>query len=316
MERNDKKGKRMLEINLRQLEAFVTTAEYSSFTRAAEELYLTQSTVSAHIRTLEQALGAQLILRGARRKVTLTEEGKRVYGAARDVLSRCQALQEMTERSRGGELTIGASTVPAQHVLPALLPGFLHKYGDSRYLLRRGDSAQVHKLLEQGEVRLGFVGAALDRKHYTYHTLMEDKLVLISANTLHFQERRAQGIGGRSLLLQEPMISREESSGTKQVLNQYLKKCGLTPEELQIVARMDSPETIKNTVAQGMGISVISELAVREEVDSGKLLAFDLDDGGVYRKIYLTWRKEETLSRIEQEFISYIRGEIRKRYDR
>ena len=78
MERNDKKGKRMLEINLRQLEAFVTTAEYSSFTRAAEELYLTQSTVSAHIRTLEQALGAQLILRGARRKVTLTEEGKAV----------------------------------------------------------------------------------------------------------------------------------------------------------------------------------------------------------------------------------------------
>ena len=306
----------MLDINLRQLEAFVATAEYNSFTRAAEELYLTQSTVSAHIHTLEQTLGVQLILRGARKKMALTEEGKRAYSTAKDILARCQALQDMTEYTMRGELSIGASTIPAQYVLPPLLSGFMRRCSDSRYLLKRGDSAQIHALLEQGEVRIGFVGAALDHKNYTYHTLLEDRLVLITANDPHFQQLRDQGVSGRELVMEEPMISREESSGTKQALNTYLKRNRLDLGKLRIVARMDNTEAIKNTVAQGMGVSVISSLAVSEEVAGGKLLSFDLDTDGAYRKIYVTWRKEVTLSRAEQEFVNYIRGELKKRQEK
>ena len=118
----------MLDISIRQLEVFVATAEYCSFTKAAEDLHLTQSTVSMHIRTLEEVLGACLIERGARKKVILTEEGKRVYSMAKDILSRVDALQE--HRTEGGEelLRIGTSTVPAQYLLPKLLSGFLKKH--------------------------------------------------------------------------------------------------------------------------------------------------------------------------------------------
>lgn len=145
----------MLDISLRQLETFVAAAEYGSFTRAAERLHLTQSTVSMHIQALEQALGAQLILRGARKRFALTDEGKRVYTAAKDILSRCEALQELRESVGGDALRIGTSTVPAQSLMPRLMAGFLQQHPGVSFLLRRGDSEEVRVLLEQGEVRIG-----------------------------------------------------------------------------------------------------------------------------------------------------------------
>ena len=111
----------MLDISIRQLESFAATAEYSSFTRAAQELHLTQSTVSMHIQSLEDILGTQLIVRGARKRFSLTEDGKRVYAAAKDILSRCEALQQMRQGLESEALSIGTSTVPAQHLLPSLM---------------------------------------------------------------------------------------------------------------------------------------------------------------------------------------------------
>jgi len=300
----------MLKINLKQLEAFTATAEYGSFTRAAEELYLTQSTVSAHILTLEAELGVQLILRGARRKLTLTEEGRRVYGEARDILDRCQLLQDPESTARR-ELSVGASTAPAQYLLPGLLSGFLQHNSDSRFLLRRGDSAQVHSLLNQGEVRIGIVGAALDRREYNYQTLCDDRLVLVTAATERFRALKALGAFGRDLL-DEPFIVREETSGTRRAAESYWKKCGILPEKLQIVACMDNPEAIRRSVAEGMGVSVMSELSVREDVAAGKLLTFDLDEDGFFRRIYLVWRKAVSLTRTEQAFVSYLRSELKK----
>ena len=300
----------MLDITLKQLEVFVAAVEYSSFTRAAEELYLTQSTVSAHIRGLETALGAQLLLRGARRKPVLTEEGRRVYLAAKDILARCQTLEHPDEPAGDGELTIGASTVPAQHLLPALMSGFLRKYGDSRYLLKRGDSVQIHTLLEQGEVRIGFVGAALDRKGCLYHPLIDDRLVLVAPADERHLTLKAQGASGLELL-DEPMIAREESSGTRQAFNAFLRRSRRAPEELRIVACMDSPESIKNSVARGMGVAVMSQLAVQEEAAAGRLLTFDLDAQGAFRKIYLVWRRDTVFSQAEQRFVSYVKGAVK-----
>ena len=170
----------MIDINLKQLEAFVSTADCASFTRAAEELFLTQSTVSSHISALEQQLNVRLIHRGARRRVRLTAEGERAYEMAKDILIRCQALQEFSASGEKSQLTLGASSVPAQYLLPELMSGFLERHGDSRYLLQRGDSEQIHQMLARGEVRLGFVGAALNRDAFYYHTLLGDCLLYTS----------------------------------------------------------------------------------------------------------------------------------------
>ena len=296
----------MLEINLKQLEAFVTTAEYSSFTKAAEALYLTQSTVSAHINSMEQILGVRLIQRGSRRRVQLTTEGRQAFDMAKEILNRCQTLQNLGSSIEQCQLAVGASSVPSQYLVPELMSGFLSKHPDSRYVLQRGDSDKIHRLLKQGDVRIGFVGAAQDREHYNYHVVAGDRLVLITANTEHYRRLKASGTSGR-LLLQEPIILREVSSGTRKAMEAYLNRLGVPVRSLNLVAQIDNTEAIKSSVSRGIGVSVVSELTVREELESGKLLSFDLDSGGLFRSIYLCWSKDITLTSAEKKFVEYVK---------
>lgn len=306
----------MLDITLRQLESFVATVEYRSFTRAAESLYLTQSTVSAHIAALEQTLGVPLLLRGARRQLTLTEEGRRVYTATLDILERCGALQALSVPPGGETLLIGASTVPGQYILPGLLQGFLQRCPAARYQLRRGDSQAVHRLLEQGEVHIGFVGAALDRKRFSYHAVAEDRLVLATADQERFRAEQQEGTDALELLLREPVLARESGSGTERALEQYLSGRGVAPESLWVTARIDSPEVLKSAVMQGLGVAVLSELAVRQEAADGRLLVFEPHQGAITRRIYMALRRDAALSRGERDFAAYVKETTRGKYHR
>ena len=296
----------MLDISIRQLEVFVATAEYCSFTKAAEDLHLTQSTVSMHIRTLEEVLGACLIERGARKKVILTEEGKRVYSMAKDILSRVDALQE--RRTDGGEelLRIGTSTVPAQYLLPKLLSGFLKKHSRVKYILRRGDSEHILECIQKGEVRIGLTGYRNGDRSLIFQEIARDHLVLITENSEAYRAMQAAGNTGKDLL-DRPMIAREESSGTQHAADAFLQKLGVT--EPNIVARMDNPESIKMSVSEGIGVSLISDLAVSAEVKAGKLLAFPFSPQAEERKLYVVWPRDALLTSAELRFVQYVKAQ-------
>ena len=191
------------------------------------------------------------------------------------------------------------------------MSGFLGQFPQSQYVVLRGDSAQIHQFLAQARVRIGFVGAAMDRQNCVYHAIAEDRLVLITANREPYRSLCAQKVPGRTLL-DRPFILREPTSGTRQAMEDYLRRCGLSREVLHPVAEIDNPEAIKSSVSRGIGVSVVSQLSVREELAGGKLLSFDLDAEGVFRKIYLTWRKDTALTMVEQGFIDYVRKSARK----
>ncbi len=296
----------MLDISIRQLEVFVATAEYCSFTKAAEDLHLTQSTVSMHIRTLEEVLGACLIERGARKKVILTEEGKRVYSMAKDILSRVDALQE--RRTDGGEelLRIGTSTVPAQYLLPKLLSGFLKKHSRVKYILRRGDSEHILECIQKGEVRIGLTGYRNGDRSLIFQEIARDHLVLITENSEAYRAMQAAGNTGKDML-DRPMIAREESSGTQHAADAFLQKLGV--QEPNIIARMDNPESIKMSVAEGIGVSLISDLAVSAEVKAGKLLAFPFSPQAEERKLYVVWPRDALLTSTELRFVQYVKAQ-------
>lgn len=295
----------MLEFNLRQLEAFVATAEAGSFTRAAQALYLTQSTVSAHIQTLEKALGQPLFIREGKKSVVLTEAGRMVYPQAQEILRRCQALQSaFVHPECPRPLELAASTVPCKCLLPALMAGFLARHEGCRYQLRKGDSAQVHRWLSESKARLGFVGARLDEARFHYHPLLRDKLVVVTAHTPRFRALQEQGVLGRDLLT-EPLIVRETGSGTRRWLDAYLEQAGIRREQVHIVAEIDQPDTILSSVASGMGVTVCSALAARDPLESGRLLSFDLDADGFYRELCLAVLRDTTLSPQEQAFWDY-----------
>lgn len=294
-----------MEINLKQLEAFITTVEHASFTKAAITLNLTQSTVSAHISALEEHLGVRLIQRGSRRRVQLTQEGRQAYALARDILNRCEKLQNLSHTFEKNQLSVGASSVPAQYLVPEIMSGFLTQYPDSRYVLTKGDSARIHELLGKGEIRIGFVGAVSDRENCHYHAITGDRLVLITANNEFFSQLKLRGTRGRELLTQ-PMILREETSGTRRAMETYLHRCNIPLRSLNLIAQIDNTEAIKSSVIRGIGVSVVSELTVREDVAAGRLLSFDLDVGGVFRNIYLSWRKDMLLTDVEERFVKYV----------
>ena len=297
----------MLNINLKQLEAFVTTAEYSSFTKAAEELFLTQSTVSSHISALEKILNVRLIQRSARQRVSLTKEGELVYREAKDILDRCQSLQELKRRNQQNQLVIGASSVPGQCLMPEIMGDYLGICPDCHYVQLRGDSIRIHQYLAQGKANLGFVGIATNPQEYHYHPVAEDRLVLITANKEPYQTYQRNGMSGLALL-DKPMILREESSGTRQEMERYLLNIQIPPKNLNVIAQIDNPEAIRSSVSRGLGVSIMSVLAAREYLLSGRLLAFELGDQGAFRKIYLTWRKDARLSPAEEKFRDYVQS--------
>ena len=291
----------MPEFTLKQLEAFVFAAEYNSFTRAAEMLYLTQSTVSTHIHGLEQALGVPLFQRDVRKKIVLTEQGKQVYLAARDILSRCERLQDCRLEKPSVPLAIGASTVPAQCILPDLLSAFARQQPESRFLLKRGDSVQVHRMLQSGDIQVGFVGAVLDENTFLYHPIREDRLVLVTENTPKFQ----QSSSAIDLLLSEPFIAREEDSGTWRATAEWLYSREILPNQLHVLARMENPEAIRRAVAQGMGVSVLSSLMVEEDVEAGHLLSFELGQDGAWRTLYLAVMRNAPPDAVRDAFIDF-----------
>lgn len=297
----------MLKINLKQLEAFVATAEFSSFTKAAEELFLTQSTVSSHINALENTLGIRLIQRSARQRVMLTKEGELVYREAREILERCQSLQDLKKQTQCNQLIIGASSVPGQCLMPEIMSDFLAVNPNCHYMQLKGDSIRIHQYLAQGKANLGFVGIAANPREYHYHPVAEDRLVLITANKEPFQTLHRCGASGLELL-HMPMILREENSGTRQEMELFLQKLQISTEQLHVVAQIDNPEAIRSSVSRGLGVSIMSVLAAREYLLSGQLLSFELGDQGAFRKIYLTWRKDALLSTAEQKFLEFVKA--------
>ena len=300
----------MERLNLRQLEIFSAVVDAGSFTAAAEKLYLAQSTVSDNVRALEELLHLKLFHRESKRRLTLTLEGKRVYRYAQDILGRCSALLLDVAVDSALELTLGASTVPAQSLLPGYMARFARENPACRCTLLCGDSAAVQQMLLNGDIHLGFVGSAADRQDLIYEPIAEDRLVLITPNTPRFAALKTQGVLGRELF-REPFLFRERGSGTQKVIDNYLSEIRLDPQVIHTVAYVSDPTVLQRLVAEGTGVSILSALAVQETVAAGQLLQFELDETPVRRSIYMARRRKSSMSSPARTFAELVRKQAK-----
>ena len=290
----------MERLNLRQLEIFSAVVDAGSFTAAAEKLYLAQSTVSDNVRALEELLHLKLFHRESKRRLTLTLEGKRVYRYAQDILGRCSALLLDVAVDSALELTLGASTVPAQSLLPGYMACFARENPACRCTLLCGDSAAVQQMLLNGDIHLGFVGSADDRQDLIYEPIAEDRLVLITPNTPRFAALKTQGVLGRELF-----------RGTQKVIDNYLSEIRLDPQVIHTVAYVSDPTVLQRLVAEGTGVSILSALAVQEAVAAGQLLQFELDETPVRRSIYMARRRKSSMSSPARTFAELVRKQAK-----
>ena len=295
-----------MNISLKQLEIFVTIVECGNFTEAGRRLYLAQSTVSSHISALEDALRVSLFRRESKRSIELTADGKRVYEYAKDVVTKCAALESATAGEVKRDLVIGASTAPSKSLLPRHVLQFTREYPSCCCVVRGGDSEHIQQMVMEGDVQIGFVGSTDNRQSLVYERVAEDRLVLIAPNTARFQKMKAQGILGRDLL-EEPMVFRDQGSGTQKMIDNYLSGRDIDAKALQVRHYASDPEMLQELVALGAGVSILSALSVEEQVRAGKLLTFELEEQPVYRHIYMVYRKKGALSELAKAFAEQVR---------
>jgi len=295
-------------MNLKQLEAFVQVAEGGSFSKAAKQLFLTQPTISAHISSLEKELNARLFVRNTK-EVRLSDDGKELYRYARQMIDLQKKIEERFETGKEESkhlITIAASTIPAQYLLPKILMKFNERYPKEQVKLIETDSSQVVTQIIDHMVDVGFTGTVLEKKHCKYIPFYKDELVVITPNTekyqvLHQNQEDVSWISG------ERLIMREEGSGTRKEAGKQLRNAGINLDKLKIIASIENQETIKKSVKQGMGISIISRLAAEEEAKSGGLLTFPIPKADQGRDINLVYNKNYQMSKSAERFVKVVK---------
>ncbi len=293
----------MQSLNLKQLEVFCTVVAEGSFTAAAEKLYLAQSTVSGHVAALEKDLGVPLLVRTGKRRIALTGEGRRVYAHARAILQSCDELSRELEEQVSRELTIAASSIPMQYILPRLLTDFAAAAPDCRFTLRDGDSQEVHSVVLQGEASVGFVGAVLNNRELRYDPIALDPLVLVTPDTPRFRELRESGAAGNQLLTTEPLLFREGGSGTQIAGQRFLTENAIAAESLNIVARIENSEALLRAVGCGLGCAVVSGLAA---ANTRGLISFPLVGKNNCRELYMIQPRDRRPTRAGRSFIDFV----------
>ncbi|MEO2237772.1 selenium metabolism-associated LysR family transcriptional regulator [Dorea sp. YH-dor226] len=296
-------------MNLKQLEAFVQVAEGGSFSKAAKELFLTQPTISAHIAALEKELNVRLFVRNTK-EVSMSDDGRELYQYARQIIDLQKKIEERFESGKDGGkhlITIAASTIPAQYLLPKVLIQFNEKYPQEQFKILETDSSKVVTQIVDHVADIGFTGTVLEKKHCRYIPFYKDELVIITPNTEKYRKLQEESVGNIKWIMEEHIIMREEGSGTRKEAQKQLKHAGIVTDNLKIIASIENQETIKKSVRQGMGISVLSKLATADEVEAGFMLAFPIPKADKGRDINLVYNKNYQLSRSAERFIKVVK---------
>jgi DNA-binding transcriptional LysR family regulator len=292
-------------MELKQLEAFIRVVELQSFSQAAKSLYLTQPTISVHIVSLEKELGVKLLDRTTKKVIT-TAAGEKLYKYAKEILELREDIYRefKTDYLKEEQIQIAGSTIPSQHILPELIPAF-QKLNDGVYFsINQGDSMYVMQEILKHRADIGFVGMNDNNSRLQYIPFYEDKLVIITPNNEHYKELLDRNCTLEELM-KEPIILRENGSGTKKAAQDFLEEKKADIRKLNIVARMNDQEMIKRSVYQGMGISIISKKAALDYVKADKLLLYEPEGEPIIRNLYIVFEKNMRCTSIERKFIDF-----------
>ena len=295
-------------MDVHRLMVFCKVIELQSFTRAAEAVCLTQPTVSEHIRALEESLGEKLIDRLGR-EILPTPAGKVLYQYAREIIQLRDKAVQALEKFKGnlsGTLQVGASTIPGTYILPRLIGTFKSSYPSIQITLRIGGSGDVVRMILDGSVEFGMIGAKWDEKRITLEEIYSDELILVVYGGHPWEGREFVDI---QELAGAPFILRERSSGTRMVMAQALESVGFAPSRLNVVAEMGGTEAVRQAVKARIGISIISAQAVKEDIERKSLHAVPLKGIRIQRPFYLARRKNRELSPLCSTFLDHLRSD-------
>lgn len=293
-------------MDFKQLQSFVAVVKYKSFTQAANHLYISQPTISAHINQLENELNKRLIVRTTK-SIEITPKGQEVYDYAVNILSIKERMVEACGQEARKIIHLGASTIPSSYILPEILPEFGNLYPDTYFSIHQNDSQGIIEGTKEGLFDIGLVGMSVEDEAIECIPYYKDHMILITPVNEHYLNLKQREDLTIQELIKEPIILREQGSGSKKTADYFLEKMGVTEDQLKITARINDQEAIKNLVAGGLGVSIISEMAARNFVSSKRLLAFELGENDTTRNLYMIYQKNYILKPYVQSFVNFIK---------
>lgn len=273
-------------MEIRHLQTFVIAAETQSFTRTAELVGLTQSAVSQHVGLLEKELGRALFDRGAK-SVSLTEFGLSVHHHARKILEIVDEIKQDADQKSTevvGLVTIASSTVPSEWLLPEILLIIRAAHPGIQESVKVSDSERAIEAVESGEVDFALVGELPRATNLCAKRVAEDELVLVVAPQHALADEKT--IEPKQLL-EHPLIFRESGSGSRRCVENALSSAGVPISELTIPIEVNSNDAIRAAVERGVGISFLSQRALKREIDDQRLIQVHIDGVNIIRSLYL-----------------------------
>ncbi len=296
-------------MDLWQLHIFCKVVDLESFSRAGRAVHLSQPTVSSHIKDLEDHFACRLIDRLAKAALP-TKAGRLLYRYAKRMI----ALRDETESAMAefmgkikGSLDLGGSTIPGAFILPAIIGAFTAHFPEVSISLSIADTRQTIEAILSGDIELGVVGAVSTHSGILQTHLVEDELCLVVPADHHWSGKKQVTT---KQLFTEPFLIREDGSGTLKSIQTSFSEVGLNVNDLKVVARIGSTEAIRQGIKSRMGVSILSAIAVSEDVAANNLKTLAIDGLNLKRAFYLTHHRHRSLSPLCQTFIDFINSQI------
>ena len=295
-------------ITLQQMEALIRLVEEQGFSRAAKKMYLTQPSLTKHIKNLEETIGTLLVDRKSS-GISLTPEGRILYEYARRVFKLVDEAKDKIARTQeddSGSIFISASTIPATYILPHVLRAFNAMYPRIRCYAQTNDSDATVDLILDNRAEVGFIGKEVSDRKLHVEAIWKDRLILVIPEGHRWSTESSVSIDDLS---REPFIMRERGSATRSVLEEYLQRnMSKQLSRFNIVAELGSSEAVKEAVIAGLGVSILSFRAVARELANGSLVEEPVDGCTIERNFYLIYKKQFNLMRHHELFMRSVKG--------
>lgn len=293
-------------MNLEYLRTYLEVIRLVSFSEVAKKLSISQPAVSFQIQKLEQELGVRLIDR-RQKTLVMTEAGKRLLVFAKLFDKEHQALVHDFEQIREeviGNLTIAASTIPGDFILPPILGEFKRRHPPVSIQVEITDSVRVIDAVDNGSYELGFCGVSPENQELEAFKMAEDEIVLIVFPEHPFAGRKQVSFVEAIV---EPLIFREQTSGTQHSLATLLMKAGFDLSQCKPTLVLGTTESVVSAVEAKSGIAFVSNLAIKNSVALGLVKEVRIEGVNLKRDFFCIYRKQRVVSRLLEEFISFVK---------
>ncbi len=297
-------------MNLNLFKTYVRVVETQNLSRTASEFGLSQPAITKQIQALEDIYGVLLLERSGRRLKT-TEAGEALYNCAREIIKaveKSESIMEDVVESRKGYISLGASTIPGEYILPILVKKFKDSNPSIKISMDIGDTERIFNKVAERELDLGVVGAWYNNRKVDGFQWVEDELVIAVPENHRMAVRESVKI---SELASERWVFRQKGSGTRKVAEEIINSSGLKMDDINIYMEVGSTEAVLATVEAGMGISMVSDWAIQRLDSHRKIVSIPIADQGARRYFYIIYphQKKRRKSVIQfMEFLQNIKG--------